>query len=132
LGWRDGEDKPAFFKVLEHSTNEAGFCWVEASCTAAETAGKDRGKPGLAELIDLVPASEPITKDALIELGRSLNFGTNRARILIGAAVGEGKLFEWHVKVPGRTRALVKIARVPQPEGGKENEAPTASDNVHG
>ncbi|MBL9143899.1 MAG: AAA family ATPase [Verrucomicrobiaceae bacterium] len=132
LGWKDGEGKAAFFKVLEHTTNEAGFAWDEATSGAAAEATANAGKPGMSALMDLVPLSQAITKEALILNAQGAGVGMNKARSIIAAAVGEGTLFEWKVKVPGRTRAVVKLARFPQAQDDDTAGNGGSGDNVHG
>jgi hypothetical protein len=116
IGWRDADGAISFFKGLAHSVNDAGFAWEEA---ADSDNPEGDGRPGLGELVALVPQSAPIVKETLIFEAQAAGIGICRAKEMIRAAVGEGELFEWRVKVPGRTRAVVKLARFAQPEGGE-------------
>jgi hypothetical protein len=116
LGWRDAEGGAAFFKVLEHSTNEAGFCWQEVTGEAAENPGKNDGKPGVSELVELVPLSAVISKDSLEVKMRAAGFAEKWGRIVFNAAVDEGEVFLHKLPRSGK-RAAVGVARFPSPEG---------------
>lgn len=119
LGWRDGEGKAAFFKVLEHSTNQAGFCWQESSVHEVETA-RENAKPGVAELLELVPLSVVMSKDSLEMKMRAAGFAEKWGRIVLNAAVDEGSLFIHKLPRPGK-KAGVGVARFPVPEGEEES-----------
>jgi hypothetical protein len=126
LGWKDGEGKPAFFKVLEHSINKGGFAWEEVSgsgAAPADVAGKPV-KPGIAQLVELVPASSMISKSALVVKMQAAGFAEKWGRDVLAAALDGGELFEWKLSRPGK-KPGVGIARTAQPtEGESADENP--------
>lgn len=115
LGWRDSEGNPAYFKTLEHSTNEAGFCWQEVTGAAGfpESEGKPC-KPGLPQLVELVPLSSMIHKASLVVKMQGAGFAEKWGRDVLAAALDDGTLFEWKVRRKGK-KAGVGIARFEQP-----------------
>jgi hypothetical protein len=126
LGWRDCEGNPAYFKTLEHSTNEAGFCWQEVTGAAAGPADSDGkpGKPGIPQLVELVPESGMILKASLVVKMQGAGFAEKWGRDVLAAAIGDGSLFEWTVPRPGK-KSGVGIARFEQPmEDESTNEDP--------
>jgi hypothetical protein len=116
LGWRDAKGETAFFRVLEHSTNEAGFCWQEVTGETVENPGKNDGKPGVAELVELLPLSDVISKGSLELKMRAAGFAEKWGRIVLNAAVDEGKVFLHKLPRSGK-RAAVGVARFPSSEG---------------
>jgi hypothetical protein len=116
IGWKDGEGKTAFFKVLEHSFNDAGFAWEEVTGTAGENVGNNAGKPGLEQLLELVPLSAVISKDSLEVKMKAAGFAEKWGRTVLNAALDEGALFAHKMPRQGR-KAAVAIARFEQPEG---------------
>lgn len=118
IGWQDDDGAKAFFKVIEHANNDAGFCWHELAGEAAESVRKNSGKPGVAELVELVPLSSVITKDSLEVKMRAAGFAEKWGRTVLNAAVDEGALFIHKLPRQGR-KAAVGVARFPDPTAEK-------------
>ena len=125
LGWKDADGKPAFYKVLEHTTNQDGFAWEESSLPIATVEeGKVKAKPGVPQLVELVPESSPISKAALVVKMRAAGFAEKWGRDVLTAALDGGELFEWKISRVGK-KAGVSIARTEQPaEGENDDENP--------
>jgi hypothetical protein len=116
LGWRNADGSTAFYKTLEHSKNPAGFCWEEStlpeSVDSAE--GGKPARPGVAQLVELVPLSRCIPKTSLVVMMKDAGFPDKWGRDVLAAAIDEGSLFEWTLPKAGK-RPGKGIARVPQP-----------------
>ncbi len=116
LGWKDGEGKTSFFKVLEHSTNRGGFAWEEVMGPgpAGDDVATKPSKLGVSELVELVPSSDCISKASLVVRMKGAGFAEKWGRDVLAAALSEGRLFEWKLPRPGKVPA-VGIGRIEQP-----------------
>ena len=111
-GWHDENDVPTIFKLFKHAREDGVIFWKNAT---ENEINESTAVPKTAlDMIDLVPATEPIPKDALIEKARTIGIGINKARKFINQLIASQGLFEWHIDRPG-TRQQIELARVHQP-----------------
>ena len=114
IGWKTDDGKPAFARLIGHSSQPGVICWRDAK-ESEIPAGKTK-RPGTEEdLIAFVPMEQPIGKNQLIDKWKDRHGNKDKGRAFLDALIADGKLFEWEVKRRG-TNAAKLIARKPQPE----------------
>jgi hypothetical protein len=122
IGWRDEDGEKKYVRFFCHDTG-GDIAWRDADQDdISQTETKRPKKAGInktkEDLLDLVPASGAIPKQALLSLAQTMGLGYNRARGFLHELIHAGDLFIWKVKRP-RTNPEIQISRTPQVDQGE-------------
>jgi hypothetical protein len=119
IGWANENGEKIYSRLFCHGVGGA-LAWRDATLddeTEIEARRPRKGGTNKSkeDLLDLVPASGAIPKEALISLAQTRGIGSNRARGFLKELTHAGDLFAWKVKRP-RTNPEIQVSRTPPVE----------------
>jgi hypothetical protein len=109
-GLIDDDGKPIYRFHIKHSAID--IFWEPATTADYVRPGKPR--PGVEDLLRLIPAESDISQAQLFNGVAALPIGINRARQLLKELVEKGLVFEWSTPRSG-TNPAKSYSRQPQP-----------------